>query len=197
MRYLFLLPALLLLSPLWGQRGGVQWLEDLSLDAVQVRAAAADRPVVLLFTSNVVMPCTYLEETVLTDSLVMYLLRENFICLRLPASSAAGEKLVRRFGVEELPSLLFLDARGRLVNRRAGVLPVAELVLLLEEVNRPANHLVPLARDAAAARGAGAPRPQLPRDEIAVPPPSPPIELPLDHPGAAPRPVLPGGGDNF
>ncbi|MGB3545355.1 MAG: thioredoxin family protein, partial [Saprospiraceae bacterium] len=144
MRYPLLLLTLLV-SPVLRGQGGVQWLEDLSLDAVQVRAAAADRPVVLLFTSSVVMPCTYLEETVLTDPLVAETLREQFVCVRLPVTSAAGEKLLRRFGVEELPSLLFLDARGRLVARRAGVLPVAELALLLQEVDRPANHLVPLA----------------------------------------------------
>ncbi|MDZ7877844.1 MAG: thioredoxin domain-containing protein [Saprospiraceae bacterium] len=69
-------------------------------------------------------PCKRMAATVFTDEKVGKFMNSNFICLKKDMEKGEGPELSRKFDVSAYPTLLFLSADGKLVQRTVGALPV-------------------------------------------------------------------------
>jgi thiol-disulfide isomerase/thioredoxin len=68
-------------------------------------------------------PCKRMAATVFTDEKVGKFMNSNFICLKKDMEKDEGPELSRKFDVSAYPTLLFLNAEGKLVQRNVGALP--------------------------------------------------------------------------
>jgi thiol-disulfide isomerase/thioredoxin len=68
-------------------------------------------------------PCKRMAATVFVDEKVGKFMNSNFICLKKDMEKDEGPELSRKFDVSAYPTLLFLNAEGKLVQRNVGALP--------------------------------------------------------------------------
>jgi len=73
-----------------------------------------------------------MDETVFVNKLVSGYLNDNFINFKVNAESSEGQDLRFIFQVEEFPTFLFLDHRGRVVLKEKGSKSSSNMMLLAE-----------------------------------------------------------------
>jgi thiol:disulfide interchange protein DsbD len=109
----FALATFLLAS--WLMRGpGVAWV-PFSDDALK-EAARMKRPVVIDFYAGWCAPCRELDEITFHDAAVVQKARENFLMIKVDVTQGGNplhERLLRRFGVKGVPTVVFLDSESK------------------------------------------------------------------------------------
>jgi thiol:disulfide interchange protein DsbD len=103
-------------------------------DATLAKAREAGRPVVVDFSADWCVPCREMEHTTFTDPAVIRA-AAGFVLMRanLTAKDKQNDALMRRFKVEGVPTSLFIDASGRVRERRVGYVGPADFVKYLHE----------------------------------------------------------------
>lgn len=66
------------------------------------------------------VPCKLMDKDVFTDKQIGNLFNENFINLKVDGEKGNGPNLVALYGVTVYPTLLFLDEKGRVLERKEG-----------------------------------------------------------------------------
>jgi thiol:disulfide interchange protein DsbD len=94
------------------QMAGLEWLHD-EAEAIQ-RAREEGRPLLVDFWADWCVACKELDRHVFTDPRVRAE-ASRFVALKLDGTddSPAFQRLVARYQVQGLPTVLFVDARGR------------------------------------------------------------------------------------
>jgi len=100
------------------------------------QAQAENKPVALFFTADWCNPCRMLKAQTLPDPEVSKLL-SRFVAVKADLTSAPGpdtQNLMRLHRVRGVPTMIFLDGRGREIreSRLVGFQPPERLVLLLK-----------------------------------------------------------------
>jgi thiol:disulfide interchange protein DsbD len=97
-------------------------------------AKAEHRPVVIDFSADWCVPCREMERTTFIDPTVV---REaaRYVRLRadLTAESPANYALMKEFGVQGVPTMVFIDTNGDLRKRQVGYLGPAEFLQNLRD----------------------------------------------------------------
>jgi thiol:disulfide interchange protein DsbD len=112
------------------------WVHD--YDAGLAAARAAGRPVILDFWAEWCTACKELDRVAWADPRVRDE-ASRFVAVKLDGTddSPAFEALVQRYGVAGLPTVIFLDGRGREVpDRVMGAIPAEEMIEHLRGVDR-------------------------------------------------------------
>ena len=90
-------------------------------------AKYSHRPVVIDFSADWCIPCREMERTTFVDSEVM---REaaGFVRLRanLTAENSTDEAIIKEFGLEGVPTTIFIDGQGAIRKRQVGYIGPAE-----------------------------------------------------------------------
>ena len=144
---LSLLSALLLFSNCKGSKGtsgskfknqpGVQFVSSQSLTAVLEQAEHENKLVFVDFYTSWCLPCKMMDEEVFPDKAMGDYFKENFISYKVDAEKGNGINLATIYNTKTFPTLIFMDARGRTIERNEGSLSYTALMDMAE---RAASH---------------------------------------------------------
>lgn len=111
----------------------VQFIKDNTLSNVLEHASSEGNKLTFVeFYTDWCLPCQIMDETVFVNKIVSTYLNENFINFKVNAESTEGQDLRFIFQVEEYPTFLFLDYRGRVVLKETGAKSSSHIMLLAE-----------------------------------------------------------------
>lgn len=79
-------------------------------------------------------PCKWMEKKTFTNPLVADLFNENFINIKIDVDTPQGEQLARKHMITSLPTLLFLNGSGEVVQKSVGALNPDDLMIFAESV---------------------------------------------------------------
>lgn len=86
------------------------------------QAEAEGKLIFVDFYTTWCTPCKLMEEEVYTDRELARFMNQNFINYKVDAEKGNGVNLASIFGVRAYPTLLFLDAKGKVLERKEGAI---------------------------------------------------------------------------
>ncbi len=108
----------------------IAWRSDFSRALTEARAA--HKRVFVDFSASWCPPCIAMKHEVWPDADVARAINAGYVPVAVDADQNDG--LSARYQVENLPTVLLLDADGRLLKRNEGYLPRAGIMRFLAEV---------------------------------------------------------------
>jgi len=97
-------------------------------DEVLSHARMSQQPIFVQTYADYCLPCKVLDRAVLTDPEIISFFNSHFINYRVDMTSSNGGMFSVAYGVEALPTLLFLDAQGKIVEQVIGYKTKDELL---------------------------------------------------------------------
>ncbi|MCC5923430.1 MAG: thioredoxin family protein [Crocinitomicaceae bacterium] len=79
-------------------------------------------------------PCKWMDKKTFKDPLVGELFNEHFINLKVDIETQEGENIAKKYLVTSLPTLLFINGNGEVIQRSIGALNPNDLFLFAESV---------------------------------------------------------------
>lgn len=111
----------------------VKFIKDNTLSKVLDHASSEGNKLTFVeFYTDWCLPCQIMDETVFANKIVSNYLNENFVNFKVNAESKEGQDLRFIFQVQEFPTFLFLDQRGRVILKDQGSKSSAHMMLLAE-----------------------------------------------------------------
>ena len=105
----------------------IAWLDSERLMPVLEAAQQQNRPVFVEFYADWCAPCKVMEEELFTEPIVYNYFNNNFLNFRTNIDSESGQTLAGLYGVEALPTVLYLDPKGIVLERLTGGITFAKL----------------------------------------------------------------------
>lgn len=105
----------------------VDFVDSNTLSAVLDKAATKDKVVFVDFYTTWCLPCKLMDEEVFTDNTTASYLNKNFLSYKVDAEKGNGPNLALVYNVSVYPTLLFLDEKGRVLERKEGAAFYSEL----------------------------------------------------------------------
>ncbi len=79
------------------------------------------------------LPCKLMQQEVYTDKEIADFLNKHFINFKVDAEKGNGPNIAAIYEVQGFPTLLFMDAQGRVIVRKFGAAMQTELVELARQ----------------------------------------------------------------
>ena len=105
----------------------VDFLMTNDLYAVLDRAERENKLVYIDIGTKWCLPCKMMKEDVYTDKGIGEYMNDNFVSYLVDAEKANGPNMTVIFDVKSFPTLLFLDTKGRVLERKVGAAYHTEL----------------------------------------------------------------------
>jgi len=105
----------------------VDFLKTQDLYAVLDKAEAENKLVYIDIGTKWCLPCQMMKEDVYTDKYIGEYMNHNFISYMVDAEKANGPNMTVIFNVEAYPTLLFLNTKGKVLERKTGAAYHTEL----------------------------------------------------------------------
>lgn len=111
---------------------GVKFTNSETLSAVLDQAVEENKLVFVDFYTTWCLPCKLMDEDVFPDRRLGDFMNDNFINYKVNAEKGNGVNLATLYGVEGFPTLLFLDQKGNVLERKLGATYQREMFALGE-----------------------------------------------------------------
>lgn len=102
------------------------------LTAVLDKADAEGKLVFLDVYTSWCLPCKMMDEDVFTNESTAGVINKDFISYKVDAEKANGPDLALIYEIKSYPTLLFLDPKGRVLERKEGAAYHTELIALAD-----------------------------------------------------------------
>lgn len=140
-----------LLLPLVLHGGGVDWAEGSAFEAIR-QAEAADQSTWIYFWSGESESCASFNEKVLTDAGAVSRL-ESFVCIGANPGNTEGRKLVDKYHIQTLPSMIILGPDGQVEDAIIGFIEAEGFITEMDRVLRNEGTVSDLKAKVAAVEG--------------------------------------------
>jgi len=120
----------------------VDFLKTNDLYAVLDRAERENKLVYVDIGTKWCLPCKMMKEDVYTDKGIGEYMNDNFISYLVDAEKANGPNMTVIFDVQSFPTLLFLDTKGRILEKKVGAAYHTELRNLGDLALTQQNHKI-------------------------------------------------------
>ena len=105
-----------------------------TLTAVLEQAAAENKLVFVDFYADWCLPCQLMDEEVFNKAEVYNLMNKHFVNYKVDIEKSNGANLKLMFNASGLPTLLFLDSKGKVLKRRDETIFQTELVSIAQSL---------------------------------------------------------------
>lgn len=122
---------LLFICPLLQSANTIQYADD-SWDAILKQARVHQKPIFVKAYADYCMPCKLMDKTVFVDKSVINTFNEQFINFKVDMQTPLADVFNVAYGVKMLPSLLFFDENGNVIQIIEGTLSVDELLKIAQ-----------------------------------------------------------------
>ena len=144
---LLILPALILFSCNGSKKttssnspvskNSVNFVKSETLTEVLDQAERKNKLVFVDFYTDWCMPCKLMDQDVFTDRQVKNFFDDNFISYKVNAEKGNGVNLATVFEIRAYPTLLFLNEKGQVVEKKEGALyPTGLLEMAQRAIDR-------------------------------------------------------------
>ncbi len=99
----------------------IAWLDSERLMPVLEQAQREKKPVFVEFYASWCAPCKVMEEEIFTQVPTLRYLNMNFLNFRTDFDSPSGKTIASIYEVKSLPTVLFLDPQGVVLERHTGM----------------------------------------------------------------------------
>ena len=117
-------------APIAKDNLAVKFIKNSTLTDVTEQAEREGKLVFLDLYTEWCLPCKLMTEDVYTDQRIGDFMNENFVNYKVDAEKGNGPNLRLMYGVENFPGLLFLDAKGRVLEKKLGAAYQTELMAM-------------------------------------------------------------------
>lgn len=105
---------------------GISWIKADNLAAVLETAQKQGKPVFVDFFATWCGPCKTMEREVFSRPEIAEYLNNNFLSYRLDVDKPNSRDLLDSYDVEGMPTVLFIDAQGAVLERELGLIPAKQ-----------------------------------------------------------------------
>lgn len=112
------------------KKSTVKFDKSAKLSNVLDKATAEGKLVFVDFYTSWCLPCKMMDQDVFTDQQVIKFLNENFISYKVNAEKGNGVNLAFIYDVQAYPTLLFLDGKGKVLEKKIGAAYQSELMAM-------------------------------------------------------------------
>ena len=114
------------------KKTGIQFTHSETLSDVLDKATAENKLVFVDFYTTWRLPCKLMDQDVFPDRRLGEFMNENFVSYKVNAEQGNGVNLAAIYNIEGYPTLLFLDAKGNVLERKLGAAYQREMYSLGE-----------------------------------------------------------------
>lgn len=111
---------------------GIQFNKSTKFETVLAKAKTENKLVFVEFYADWCTPCKMMDQQVFTDKTIGDFFNKKFVNVKVDSEKGNGPDLAAIFEVTALPTLLFLDEIGRVVERREGAAFHSDLMNMAE-----------------------------------------------------------------
>lgn len=112
-----------------------------SFSELKAKAASEKKTIFMDAFTTWCGPCKWMAKTVFTDEAVGSFYNEKFICAKVDMEKGEGVDLANQYGIQAYPTLLYLDASGKVVHQALGARSATEFIELGKEALDPQRNL--------------------------------------------------------
>jgi len=102
-----------------------------SLQQLKEQSKIESKPIFLLAHASYCVACKEMINTVFTDKVTGDLFNKRFINAQVDIESEEGKKIVKDYGIEATPTLLFISPDGKVLNKTSGFHSKEDLIALV------------------------------------------------------------------
>lgn len=115
---------------------GIEFQNSETLSAILEIAEEKEKLVFVDFHADWCTLCRAMEAEVFTDPTLSQYINENFINYKVNSEKGSGPNLVFLYQIQALPSLLFLDTRGRVLFSTEGYMSAHTLLDMAKSLKK-------------------------------------------------------------
>ena len=129
--------------PAIAQHSGIQFYDG-TFNDLKAKAAAEKKIIFIDAFTTWCGPCKWMAKNVFTDLDVANFYNQNFVNAKIDMEKGEGIELAKAYNVQAYPSLLYLDAEGKVVHRTVGAIKGKEFIKLGMDAQNPDRNLMGL-----------------------------------------------------
>jgi len=117
-------------------KDGIQF-SAMKLQQAEAKSKIDDKPIFLLAHASYCSACKKMIRTVFPEKEIGDLFNKRFINVQVDIESEEGKKVVKNYEITGTPTLLFLTANGKVINKVSGFQSKDELISLAKGLTFP------------------------------------------------------------